>query len=422
MRIEDMRTELIKYKHVWDSMEKKMYVKCLKKTSVFFLKVHKCGSSTVQNILMRFGRHHQLYFVLPEINNYVGNPSHFSPELIGQNVRLPDGEKYDIFAHHTRYSHKEVRSIMKKEAPFVAIMREPTALQVSMYSYYQMEHFYGVSLPKFLQLNLTYLEQAPRFWERVGRNQIAWDLGVTDAEMKMPYIFEKLANKVENEFDLVMITEFMEASLVLFADLMCWPLEEVRFIRLNALREVDNSNFKKPVLTEEEMSMLKKLNNLDIQLYSHFKERFKRRILDYGAERMISEVNQLIDMNSQLYNNCNLKVLEHGEGISSVIRYEAEINAPLICKEIVLNEQDFTDIIRTEQEEHIKDRGPSEIELGNSISTSKMGTQKECMEALKRDLLAYDAASLILGICICGYDEDVFVVQGIWNTFLTKNL
>jgi hypothetical protein len=36
------------------------------KDHIFFLKLHKCGSSTVQNILMRRGLSHGLNFVLPQ--------------------------------------------------------------------------------------------------------------------------------------------------------------------------------------------------------------------------------------------------------------------------------------------------------------------------------------------------------------------
>ena len=45
---------------------------CQKKTNIGFLKTHKCASSSVQNILMRFGLKNELNFVLPSAGNYVG--------------------------------------------------------------------------------------------------------------------------------------------------------------------------------------------------------------------------------------------------------------------------------------------------------------------------------------------------------------
>ena len=48
------------------------YRSCEKKTNIAFLKTHKCASSSVQNILMRFGLKNQLNFALPSAGNYVG--------------------------------------------------------------------------------------------------------------------------------------------------------------------------------------------------------------------------------------------------------------------------------------------------------------------------------------------------------------
>jgi hypothetical protein len=48
----------------WSQSYKKMS-KCSPKTKVIFAKSHKTGSSTVQNILFRFGLSHNLTFALP---------------------------------------------------------------------------------------------------------------------------------------------------------------------------------------------------------------------------------------------------------------------------------------------------------------------------------------------------------------------
>ncbi|KAG8235405.1 hypothetical protein J437_LFUL018623, partial [Ladona fulva] len=87
---------------------------CNKKMSIFFLKTHKCGSSTIQNIFMRFGKRYNLNFVLPDVGNYVGNPDKFSRDLIGESLALGNDEKYDIFTHHTRYHHRTVKEVMKE--------------------------------------------------------------------------------------------------------------------------------------------------------------------------------------------------------------------------------------------------------------------------------------------------------------------
>ena len=47
------------------------YKNCMKKQKVGFLKTHKCASSSLQNILMRYGLNNNLNFVLPSAGNYI---------------------------------------------------------------------------------------------------------------------------------------------------------------------------------------------------------------------------------------------------------------------------------------------------------------------------------------------------------------
>ncbi|EEC17166.1 hypothetical protein IscW_ISCW022331 [Ixodes scapularis] len=51
---------------------------CRPALNVFLLKTHKCASSTVQNVLMRFGDRRNLSFALPQGGNYFGHPKSFS--------------------------------------------------------------------------------------------------------------------------------------------------------------------------------------------------------------------------------------------------------------------------------------------------------------------------------------------------------
>lgn len=71
------------------------------KNNVLFFKMHKCSSSTVQNILMRYGDLHNLDMVLPPSGNYLSHDK-FTSKVI---LKFPV-EKYNIFCHHTRFDLK----------------------------------------------------------------------------------------------------------------------------------------------------------------------------------------------------------------------------------------------------------------------------------------------------------------------------
>ena len=74
---------------------------CTPRKNIVFFKMHKCSSSTVQNILFRYGEDHDLTFVIPIAGNYLGHTT-FSKRAM---VQLPTKE-YNILCHHTRFNEQ----------------------------------------------------------------------------------------------------------------------------------------------------------------------------------------------------------------------------------------------------------------------------------------------------------------------------
>ena len=62
----------------------------------------------------------------------------------------------------------------------------------------------------------------------IGKNQLLFGLGTTSLEMEDPVKVEEKIATYDSQFDLVLITEYFEESLVLLADLLCWDLSDVR--------------------------------------------------------------------------------------------------------------------------------------------------------------------------------------------------
>ena len=73
----------------------------------FFLKTHKTASSTVQNILLRYGDYHDLKFAVPmgglhrfAYPNRASSTAHIVPKNIQKS------SDYNIVAHHMRFSEE----------------------------------------------------------------------------------------------------------------------------------------------------------------------------------------------------------------------------------------------------------------------------------------------------------------------------
>lgn len=73
---------------------------CTPRKNLLFLKTHKTGSSTIQNIVYRYGDANGLTFALPPSGVYFGVPALFRRTFP---IKSPTG-KYNMLANHARYN------------------------------------------------------------------------------------------------------------------------------------------------------------------------------------------------------------------------------------------------------------------------------------------------------------------------------
>jgi hypothetical protein len=102
-----------------------------KKTdSVVFLKTHKTGSSTIQNILLRYADMNDLVVFLPESGNHV-----LSRQPVSETLLPCEGSKADIICLHTDYKPEQLSAAIKENPTFLSILREPDSLFHSIYRF-----------------------------------------------------------------------------------------------------------------------------------------------------------------------------------------------------------------------------------------------------------------------------------------------
>ena len=51
------------------------------------------------------------------------------------------------------------------------------------------------------------------------------------------YLFQKQISQVDQEFNFVLLSERFEESMVLLASKLCWPLDMVKSLKVNARKE-----------------------------------------------------------------------------------------------------------------------------------------------------------------------------------------
>ena len=177
---------------------------CRPKNRVAMLKTHKCASSSLQNILMRYGWTRKLNFVLPRDGNYLGRVSHYSRTMVADTDWQRAGLQSSIFCLHTRWNKEEVEATIGPGAAYFTILRDPLEQFMSMWVYYDLGGVYGTSLEQFA-LSDKVGKLARRKEGRLGRNMMLWDAGLQDADMDNVTAVTRKIHQLGAEFDLIMV-------------------------------------------------------------------------------------------------------------------------------------------------------------------------------------------------------------------------
>ncbi|XP_047389894.1 galactose-3-O-sulfotransferase 4 [Sciurus carolinensis] len=344
---------------------------CLPRQRLVFLKTHKSGSSSVLSLLHRYGDRNGLRFALPARYQF-GYPRLFRASQVkgyhpqGGGTQAP----FHILCHHMRFNLKEVLQVMPSDSFFFSIVRDPAALARSAFSYYKSTSSAFRKAP-----SLAAFLANPRAFYRPGgrgdyyaRNLLWFDFGlpfppekrtkrgnpkdpnsrqlhvlpsgtgpqaqildpnavlqpistVADghSQAASPTSFNLGSSSfiqwglawLDSVFDLVMVAEYFDESLVLLADALCWGLDDVVGFMHNAqaggeqgLRTVSNGG-----LTAEEQQLTARArawNNLDWALYVHFNRSLWARIEQYGQRRLKQAVAELRARREAMAKHCLL--------------------------------------------------------------------------------------------------------------------
>ncbi|XP_057370034.1 galactosylceramide sulfotransferase-like [Daphnia carinata] len=300
-----------------------------------FMKNHKCGSSTIENIIFRYAHKHNLNVVLPESGNYLSTTALFNHKTLNNTKwrNLP----FDIFSLHNRWNREEVMILLNERVPTFTIVRDPVEVFISMF-YYQdkFREFYGVKDIHEMVEKIKTKPSLPvlnkRWLNYIGRNQMAWDMGLSPNIFDDKEAMNREIERLDREFDLVMMAHRMDESLVLLMDLLNWSVKDVIHLDLNR-RKPDKSS----PLTGGERDVLAGWLAADVQIFEYFSRRFDERVAEinwkhsnffdwiaqrgfYGQFGYVREHTQLLkNANNELYDLCVLKEVGN-EKLSGVFK------------------------------------------------------------------------------------------------------
>lgn len=274
---------------------------CSPSFNVVFMKTHKTASSTILNILFRFGEKHHLKFAFPDGRNDFFYPSPFHCSQVKD---YQPGDCFNVVCNHMRFNHQEVAKLLPPTAMYITILRDPAALFESSFHYFRnvVPSTWSIRGENKLQ---EFLDHPRSYYSPDGynsfymKNLLSFDFGFdNNMEADDPRITENI-RELDRYFDLVLIAEHFEESLILLKDKLCWSMEDILYFKLNARKSSSVSE-----LSPELRAKALEWNGADWRLYQFFNATLWAKVERYGRERMKREVEELRRRNAEMEEIC----------------------------------------------------------------------------------------------------------------------
>jgi hypothetical protein len=214
---------------------------------VVFVKTHKTGGTTITNMILRHAERNNLLVGLPIQDHWelAGYPAKFDSRLID-----PLNEKYDVLCHHFRFDESAIAPKVHDDSVYVTIMRNPISNYESIFGFFRDYPFsqwigHNGTLKTFLSDPAQYYDESTPWYFR-AKNYMAFDLGFNNTDPTPEYTAAAI-QKMDKRFDLVMITDRFEESIILMRDLLCMSEDDVIYLALKVRRETQSTE-----LTQDE--------------------------------------------------------------------------------------------------------------------------------------------------------------------------
>lgn len=217
-----------------------------------------------------------------------------------------DSAHFDILSSSLRFDLSELKKAMPPDPIFITILRDPVHTFESIFAYHSS------SIPAFTAAKIAasnrtalsiFLNSPETFWDPkipqdgLAKNPMTFDLGLNNHVWNSSWPADLAL--LEETFNLVMIAEHFDESLVLLGALLNLELEELAYVRLNS-RAVKDIH----PLHETTKAKIKAWNNLDVLMYEYFKQIFWEKAKQYGRLRLQREVKLLRACTERIRQKC----------------------------------------------------------------------------------------------------------------------
>jgi galactosylceramide sulfotransferase len=182
----------------------------------------------------------------------------------------------------------------------------------------------------------------------LARNPQMFDLGLDMKFYQDIKAVNEYINFLDGEFDVVLILEHFDESLVLMKRLFCWEMRDILYIKqMERLKSEKN----REVITNEVRSKIMSWNQADAMLYRHFNNTLWKRISLEGPgfyEDLKIFREELQHVKDECLDEGTHKTKAYGRRYVLGHRIKPNVSTTLkqYCEKMLINEVNYLDYFR----------------------------------------------------------------------------
>ena len=146
---------------------------------------------------------------------------------------------------------------------------------------------------------------------------------------------------IDREFDLVLITDYYDESLILLKEVMCWDFQDIWYIKQKVRIQED-----KIPISEEIRKNILSWNQADALLFDHFNKTFWRKISEMGP-KFYKDLQTFRQQNKIIGDIC-MESVENNTSTSSNKQIHDKYKH--LCKQMTRQEPDYIEYIKRKME------------------------------------------------------------------------
>ena len=278
---------------------------------IYYIKVHKTGSTTMQNILHRFAWKHTLKVALYNREHCRPFPDTAKIGFLLENITEGDNfTRYNIMCDHAVFDEAAFRPYMRSNLRFIATLREPFSQLESSFEYFSIATKFGIANSK--DPIKVFLERDPASFThdfdftRIQNIQ-AFDLGYKIShDNNITAINEHLAY-LDKKIDVAVISQHFVEGLVYLKELFNWELQDI--IYLTHLQGTRKTVPRNETTTKYLKDLHRRLSTADYVFYEHFEKKISSILQNQPASfwQQVSYLKALLKRIHEFCSNvCNL--------------------------------------------------------------------------------------------------------------------